>query len=199
MTLLLSRRSALRLAAASAVTLAAPASLMAAPISYRLNPGRSRVGFGVKLGGDTLTGQMPVSNADLSLDFDNIGSSRVSVTLNAAATKMGVFFATEAVLAPGLLDTARHPRIQFQSTRVRQGPSPAEAIVDGNVTIRGVTRPVTLTTILTQDRATLGQENPELTLNLKGTVDRTDFGMTAYNGLVGPQVTLDIRASIKRG
>jgi len=71
--------------------------------------------------------------------------------------------------------------------------------VDGNVTIRGVTRPVTLTTILTQDRATLGQENPELTLNLKGTVDRTDFGMTAYNGLVGPQVTLDIRASIKRG
>jgi len=70
---------------------------------------------------------------------------------------------------------------------------------DGNVTIRGVTRPVTLTTILTQDRATLGQENPELTLNLKGTVDRTDFGMTAYNGLVGPQVTLDIRASIKRG
>jgi len=95
MTLLLSRRSALRLAAASAVTLAAPASLMAAPISYRLNPGRSRVGFGVNLGG--------------------------------------------------------------------------------------------------------GQENPELTLNLKGTVDRTDFGMTAYNGLVGPQVTLDIRASIKRG
>jgi len=51
MTLLLSRRSALRLAAASAVTLAAPASLMAAPISYRLNPGRSRVGFGVNLGG----------------------------------------------------------------------------------------------------------------------------------------------------
>jgi len=194
----LTRRTFFELGAATLITATLPGPAIAAPITYRLNPGRSRVGFGVELGNDALTGEMPVRSADLALDFNQIGNSRVSVVLNAANTRMGVFFATEAVLAPDLLDVARHPTIAFQSTRVRQGPSEAEAIVDGNVTIKGVTRPVTLTTVLTQDRATLGQSNPELTLILKGTVNREDFGMTAYRGLVGPRVSLDIRARIQR-
>ena len=192
------RRSVLSFFAASSLSTLVPAQLSAAPLVYRLNAGRSNVGFGVSLGNDTLTGSMPVRGADLSLDFNNIRNSRVNVTLNAAATKMGVFFATEAVLSSDLLDVGRFPTIQFQSTSVRQGATPSEAIVDGNVTVRGITRPVTLRTQLTQDRSTVGQDNPELTLILRGALNRDDFGMSAYRGLVGPTVQLDIRASITR-
>lgn len=192
----LSRRRALIWGASSLLTAALPAT--AAPIAYRLDAGKSRVGFGVQLNTDTLTGDMPVQSANLALDFAQISQSRVDVTLNAAGTRMGVFFATDAVLGPDLLDTARFPLIRFQSTAVRQGATAAEAVVAGNVTIKGVTGPVTLNTVLTQDRATLGQDNPELTLILRGSVDRRDFGITAYAGFVGPRVDLDIRASIRR-
>lgn len=198
MSHIISRRAALSLFGAATISATLPSFAAAAPLTYQLNAGRSNVGFGVSLGSDTLTGSMPVRSAELSLDFNDITNSRVNVTLNAANTKMGVFFATEAVLSSDLLDVARHPTIQFRSTSVRQGATPSEAIVNGNVTVRGVTRPVTLRTQLTQDRATVGQANPELTLNLRGALNREEFGMSAYKGLVGPTVQLDIRASIKR-
>ena len=195
MSLLFTRRSVFSIVVAGAL---APVTLAAAPTTYRLDAARSNVGFGVSLGGDTLTGAMPVQSADLSLDFTTISNSRVNVTLNASGTKMGVFFATDAVLSADLLDVTNHPTIQFRSTSVRQGATPSEAIVQGDVTVRGVSRPITLTTQLTQDRATVGQANPELVLILSGAINREDFGMTAYRGLVGPMVQLDIRASIKR-
>ena len=194
----LSRRAVLTILTTSTVAASLPSLSTAAPIPYQLNAARSNVGFGVSLGNDILTGSMPVRSADLSLDFNSIANSRVNVTLNAAGTKMGVFFATDAVLSPDLLDVARHPTISFRSTAIRAGASPSEAVVSGNVTVRGVTRPVTLRTQLTQDRATVGQSNPELTLILRGDLNREDFGMTAYRGLVGPVVQLDIRASITR-
>lgn len=192
----LSRRRLFALTAASIMVPALPA--VAAPITYRLDASRSHVGFGVDLNGDTLTGSMPVRGADVQLDFNQIGNSQVSVTLDAANTRMGVFFATDAVRGPDLLDIARHPNITFRSTSVRQGPTEAEAIIEGNVTIKGMSAPVSLRTLLTQDRATLGQDNPELVFILKGSVDRNAFGITAYKGLVGPLVSLDIRASITR-
>ena len=194
----MSRRTVLSLFSATAVSAAMPTVALAAPLAYQLNAGRSNVGFGVSLGNDTLTGSMPVRSADLSLDFNDITKSRVNVTLNAAGTKMGVFFATDAILSPDLLDVSRHPTIQFRSTSVRQGATPSEAVVTGNLTVRGVTRPVTLRTQLTQDRSTVGQSNPELTLILRGALNREDFDMSAYKGLVGPTVQLDIRASITR-
>lgn len=194
----MSRRTVLSLFSATAVSAAMPTVTLAAPLAYQLNAGRSNVGFGVSLGSDTLTGSMPVRSADLSLDFNDITKSRVNVTLNAAGTKMGVFFATDAILSPDLLDVSRHPTIQFRSTSVRQGATPSEAVVTGNLTVRGVTRPVTLRTQLTQDRSTVGQSNPELTLILRGALNREDFDMSAYKGLVGPTVQLDIRASITR-
>lgn len=192
------RRSVIVMASLAMATSIIPTRPSAAPITYRLNSTRSNVGFGVSLSGQPFTGSMPVQSADLSLDFNDISQSRVNVTLNAARTKMGVFFATDAVLGADFLNVAVHPTIQFRSTSIRQGATPSEAIVRGNVTVRGVTGPVTLRTQLTQDRATLGQSNPDLTFILRGQINRQDFGMTAYSGLVGPMVNLDIRAVITR-
>lgn len=195
---LMTRRTMFLLGAATAAQTLAPLPAMAAAQSYRLDAARSNVGFGVSLGEQIFTGAMPVRSATLMLDFDDISRSRVDVTLNAAGTKMGVFFATEAVLSPDLLDVARNPNITFRSTAVRQGATPSEAVVTGNLTVKGVTKPVTLRTLLTQDRATVGQANPELTLNLRGQMNRHDFGVSAYRDLVGPMIRLDIQARIKR-
>lgn len=196
MPLLLNRRNALVWGSSSLIAAALPAT--ATPITYALNADQSRVGFGVQLNSDTLTGQMPVQSANLSLDFSQISQSRVDVTLDASRTRMGVVFATNAVTGPDLLDTARFPVIRFQSTAVRQGATAPEAIITGNVTIKGITGEVILNTVLTQERATVGQDNPDLTLILRGSIDRRDFGVTSYAGLVGPRIDLDIRASLRR-
>ncbi len=196
MSSLLSRRRMLGLTATS---LLFPAlSAHAALIPYQLMSSQSSVGFGVDLGNDRLVGSMPVRAADLALDFNDVSRSKVAVSIDAASVRMGVFFATDAVRSADLLDVARHPTISFRSRTIRAGASAAEAVVQGDVTIKGVTAPVTLNTVLTQERSTVGQDNPPLTLNLSGAVNRLDFGLTAFQQFVGPRVTLDIRAQIRR-
>ncbi len=196
MSSLLSRRQMLGLTATSMLFPAL--SVHAAPIPYQLMAAQSSVGFGVDLGNDRLVGSMPVRAADLALDFNDVSRSKVAVSIDAANVRTGVFFATDAVRSADLLDVARHPTITFRSRAIRAGASAAEAVVQGDVTIKGVTAPVTLNTVLTQERSTVGQDNPPLTLNLSGAVNRLDFGLTAFQQFVGPRVTLDIRAQIRR-
>ena len=115
---------------------------VAKPLPYSLDNQTSQVGFTITMGGTPLKGLMPVTRADLLLDFDRAANSKASVTLNAAAARMGLPFAADAMRGPTILDTARFPDITFTSTRIRaQGTG---AIIDGRITIRGVTRPIRL-------------------------------------------------------
>ena len=57
----------------------------AAPLTYALEPAISIVGFETDFGPDKITGQMPITAADLTLDFQNVAASRVSVTLDASS------------------------------------------------------------------------------------------------------------------
>ena|ERR1700754_855306 len=80
------------------------------------------------------------------------------------------------VLGPEFLDAERHPAITFRSTAVRlDGDGGAE--VDGELTIRGVTRPVTARGRYETPRAAaFGGELAAFALYT--TIDRRDFGIT---------------------
>jgi polyisoprenoid-binding protein YceI len=76
--------------------------------------------------------------------------------------------------SPDFFDVARYPEITFQSTSVElQGD---EVVVQGDLTIKGITKPVELkghflgtgTDLVGSDR---------IALELSGTIDRTDFGL----------------------
>ncbi len=181
------------LLALALLTLATP--LAARPLAYALDQSRSEVGFRITMGQQPLKGTMPVTRADLSLDFDHAAASRVSVTLSPAAARMGLPFATEAMKSPTVLDTARFPDIRFESTRVRALPDGAS--VEGRITIRGVTRPVTLTARLFRPPGTAKGARDALTIRLTGRVRRGDFGATGFADLVGDEVRLDITAHIR--
>src|SRR5690606_14351423 len=120
-----------------------PGEAGARPLHYTLDPATSEVRFAIDLtqGGD-IRGRMPVAAAALTLDFEAAAQSRVQVTLDPAHARTNLPFATQAMKGPEVLDTGAHPQIRFESTRVRADGD--GAIIDGQVTIRGVTRPITL-------------------------------------------------------
>lgn len=70
---------------------------MAAPAHYTLQPEASTVGFQTAFGVDTITGQMPITSADLTLDFANVAASKISVVLNAAGADASFPFAAQAM------------------------------------------------------------------------------------------------------
>ena len=173
-----------------------PGAVLAGPESYRLDAESSTVDFTYELDGSQKTGRMPVQSADLLLDLDNLSASRVLVTLNADRARAGFIIATEAMKSRNVLNTQKFPEIHFRSTMIRGDRQNAD--VDGNLTIRGVTRPTTLKARLFRQRGTDLYDRNNLLVELTGTIQRSDFGAIGFENLVGDAITLRIMARITR-
>lgn len=173
-----------------------PLPVYAIPVAYSLQAEASSVGFALDFGKDQITGQMPVTLADLTIDFDRLANCRFDVALDVTGTTASFPFAEQALKGPKVLDAAAFPGITFRSTAVRaEGDG---AAVDGIITIRGVEKPITLTATIYRQQGTVEGDRSLLTVHLVGAINRSDFGATGWSDMVGDQVRLDITARIAR-
>lgn len=185
----------MRLILILALMLAAGAAF-ATPATYHLQPDLSSVGFETDFGPDKINGSMPVTRADLTLDFAHVSASKVSVTLNAAGASASFPFAAQAMKGPKVLDTAQFPAITFVSTDVKQEGQ--AATITGTITIRGVAKPASFHAEIYRQQGTIDGDLSHLTIRLTGTVLRSAFGAVGWNDMVGDEVRLTILARIER-
>ena len=173
-----------------------PASLWAAPTHYSLQPEGTVVGFSTDFGKDQITGHIPITSANLQLDFDAPGNSTIDVVLNVGAADASFPFAAQALKGPKVLDSAAFPQISFTSGKIRAEGEGAR--VEGQITIRGVTRPVVLFAQFWQQSGQVAGDLRLLKIRLNGSVMRSDFGAVGWADMVGDEVRLDILALIER-
>ena len=106
-----------------------------------------------------------------------------------------------SVLGPEFFDAERHPEIMFRSTAVRLADD-GRAEVDGELTIRGVTRPVIASGDYTSPRLSSFGEIAGLQLHAR--FDRRDFGfdwqmqLPGGGDAVGWDVEVDIDLLLRR-
>ena len=179
---------------ALALTIALGGPALAKPVPYLLQPEESSVGFETDFGPDLISGAMPVKSADLILDFDSVANSRIDVTLDVTNAQASFPFAAQAMKGPKVLDAQGFPEMSFHSTAIRRDGDGAR--VEGALTIRGVTRPVTLQASIYRQKGTGAGDHRRLTVQLKGSVRRSDFGATGWSDMVGDEVRLTILARI---
>ncbi len=173
-----------------------PAPLAAAPADYLLDKERSSVSFTYRFGDAPSRGSMPVEAARIRLDPRNIANSSVSVTLRADRAEAGFFLTNRIIRGSGVLDARAHPLIRFESTRILGTLS--DAVVEGNVTIRGVTRPMTLNARLFRPEGSDPGDLSRLSIRLTGAFNRRDFGADGYSALVGDEIGLRIVVRLER-
>ncbi|MGH7322248.1 MAG: YceI family protein [Candidatus Rokuibacteriota bacterium] len=134
----------------------------------------------------------------LDFDPDRPQEARAEVTIDAATLWSGEPERDDHLRSEDFLDVARYPTITFRSTRV----DPAarnEYTVTGDLTIRGVTRPVTLDVrYLGQGRSPFDDTRVGFTATTR--IDRHDFG-ASWNAdmqdggvVVGDEVFITIDA-----
>jgi polyisoprenoid-binding protein YceI len=188
------RPAALALAnfAVALLLMAMPAQ--AGTVAYRLDPAASTVAFETDFGPDKITGAIPLEEADLKLDFDNVANCTLAVTLNVTGATASFPFAAQALKGPKVLDAADHPRMTFQSTSVKRAGDAAD--VAGTLTIRGVSKAVTLKAQIFRPKGSADSDFSRLTVKLSGRVNRSDFGATGWSDLVGDEVRITITARI---
>ncbi len=110
----------------------------------------------------------------LELDSDPRRSS-VSATIEAASLDTRFPQRDAHLRSPDFFDVEKHPEITFASRTITGGGDAYE--VTGPLTLRGVTRDVTLhVTSLGQARDPRG--TPRMAFRARGSINRKDFGMT---------------------
>jgi polyisoprenoid-binding protein YceI len=115
----------------------------------------------------------------------------VDVTIDMKSVDTGSDLFDQHIQGADFLDTANHPTATFKSTKVIfDGDKPAR--VEGNLTIKGVTKPVTLsvTSFLAKPHPMLKKD--ALGANATAMIKRSDFNAGKYAPNVGDEVTLEI-------
>jgi polyisoprenoid-binding protein YceI len=141
--------------------------------TYAADPSHSSVEFAIRhMGLATVRGRA----ASVTATLDATGAAPV-VQGTVDATSLTTYDEQRDghLASPEFFDTARFPSIEFRSTDVSV-ESDGAAQVTGNLTIKGVTKPVELTGRVTGH----GQDpwgNERVGLDLEATLDRTEFGI----------------------
>lgn len=168
----------------------------AMPIGYELIKEGSLVGFSYRFGETEINGKFPQYDADITIDFENPSNSHVSVVLNTASAKAGFIFATQALRSKRVLDAAQYPNINFVSSAVH---ADGQAIaIKGMITVRGITKPLTLHAQLLRAPGTKPSERDDLRMRITGKINRHDFGASGFPNDVGDMLDIKIDVQIKR-
>ena len=115
----------------------------------------------------------------------------VDIVIDTKSVNTGFETFNEHIQGEDFLDTAKYPTATFKSTKVVfEGDKPTA--VEGNLTLKGVTKPVTLKVTAFQAMPHPMLKKDAIGANATTTVKRSDFNMGKYAPNVGDEVTIDI-------
>ncbi|MEP0708403.1 MAG: YceI family protein [Parvibaculum sp.] len=182
-----------RLAAASAA-LALLATPALAADTYRIDSSHVYVGFEVDhLGYSTTYGRFNDVSGTIVFDEENPEASSVTVEIDPASVDTGHTERDEHVRGKDLLNTAEYPEMSFTSTSIeRTGEETGK--ITGDLTLHGVTKPVTLDTTFTR-KGTYPMTEEEIVaigFNATTTIKRSDFGMDQWLEMIGDELPITI-------
>jgi len=167
--------------------------------TYTVDPGHTQIMFAYDhLGFSNNLGVISESTGTLTFDPKNPSTAKVSVDVPVANLRTGVAKLDEHLMKPEFFDSAKFPKATFVSTGVKvQG---TEAEISGNLTIKGITKPVTLDAqFYGAGKAPAmmgGKENVGFVATT--TVKRSDFNMGYGVPMVGDAVELKIVAAFQK-
>lgn len=143
-------------------------------------------------------GTIALKEATLTFGDDGIPSGTVTAVADAASVETKNDQRNAHVRSADFLDVENHPTIEFRSTGVRDFDG-EEFVLDGDLTIRGVTKPVTLKA----EFIGVGLDaygNPRAGFAATGSINRKEFGVNfsavfgVSNSVVSDKVDLTIEA-----
>ncbi|MEM6622547.1 MAG: YceI family protein [Pseudomonadota bacterium] len=177
-------------AVALTFTLMSPA--VGAPKTYKIDPDHAAIAFFVKhIGYARTLGQFLTTEGEFIYNEETQELGEVSIRVDAASVFSNHERRDGHIRNRDFLHVEEHPTITFTATG-GEAASETSGTVTGDLTIRGVTRPVTLD--VTLNRAApypFGHKRQTLGISARAVIKRSEFGMTyALPDLVGDEVEL---------
>ena len=181
------------------VLLSAPAFAAEAPPSatYDVDPVHSFVLFEVRhLGVSDAWGRFDDKSGTIVLDEADPSRSSVALDVVASSVDTGNERRDKDLRGPDFFNATQFPAISFKSTEVRRRDD-GVFLVRGNLTLHGVTKPLTLEVSKTGEGDDPWGGN-RVGFRTEFTVRRSEFGMTFLPDVAGDEVRLVVAVEAKR-
>jgi polyisoprenoid-binding protein YceI len=180
-----------QLSAALALVTLAAGSAVAAPVTYTVDGSHtfprfsySHFGYSTQLSSFGKTTGTVVFDAQAK-------TGAVDIVIDTTTVNTGFADFNGHIQSEDFLDTAKFPKATFKSTKVVfEGDKPAS--IEGQLTIKGVTKPVTLTVTSFQAMPHPMMKVPALGANAFVTIKRSEYNAGKYAPYVGDEVRIDI-------
>ena len=147
---------------------------------WAIDPVHSHVGFTVKhMMVSKVRGHFKIFDADIVTAEDPLKSS-FSARVDLRSVDTGQEQRDNHIRSADFFEVESHPEMTYRSTGIQPGPGGASFVVDGELTIRGVTRQVPLTL----EVEGFGPDpfgGTRAGFSLSGEINRSDFGVS-FNG-----------------
>lgn len=173
------------------------ASTTANKTSWKLDPSHTTVEFSAKhLMITTVKGRIADVAGTIVIDEQNPQNSSVEATLNAASLDTRTDQRDQHLRSADFLDVEKYPEIRFRSTRI-QGSKESFKLI-GDLTIRDVTKPVTLD-VEFEGRTRDPWGGERVGFSASGKIDRREFGLTWNQALEAGGVVVgnDVKISLE--
>ena len=166
--------------------------------TYAIEPAHTRILFSIDhLGFSTYYGDFTGASGTLQLSSPKAAGSTLTVSIPVTSVSTTNAKLDEELRAADWLDATKFPTMSFKSTSVTQ-TGPDTATVAGELTLHGVTKPVTLTAKFHGTGPNPMSKKVTIGFDVTGTIKRSDFGVDKYLPLIGDDVGLIISAAFEK-
>ena len=177
-------------AALLSALVAAPA--FAAPVEYTIDSNHTQVRFGWNhFGFSNLEGIFEKVSGTFVYDADNAAGSSVTASIDLSAIDTGVDKLNEHLATPDFFDVAKFGTATYKSTKV-SAAGEGKLTVEGDLTVHGVTKPVTLDVTVNKIGPHGMTKKPSAGFDATATIKRSDFGVGQYVPNVSDEIRLEI-------
>jgi len=163
---------------------------------WQLDPAHSSAQFAVRhMGISTVRGTFTKLNGSAHYDPADAKKDSVEVTIETASVDTRVEMRDNDLRSDHFFDVQKYPAMTFHSTKV-ESLGADKLKITGDLTIRGITKPVSLDVEGPTKPIDDGHGHLHMGVSATGTLNRTDFGMNGYQGIVGNEINLTIDAEL---
>jgi polyisoprenoid-binding protein YceI len=170
----------------------------AQPETWQLDPAHSSAQFAVRhMGISTVRGAFTKLSGSTTYDPTDPSKTSIDISIDANSVDTRVEMRDKDLRSDHFLDVTKYPTITFKSKQIQAaGPDKLKAI--GDLTIHGVTKEATLDI----DGPSKPVKDPRGKLHVGAsattTINRTDFGITGYQGMIGNELPITIDVELVR-
>ena len=160
--------------------------------TYKVEPAHTQLGFSIShFGFSDFSGLFSGASGTLELDPNKLSIAKLDVSVPVQSVLTTVPPLTEALKGDQWFDAAKFPNATLVSTKVTKTGADTAAIL-GDLTLHGVTKPVTLNARLIGSGTNPLDKSFTVGFEATGTIKRSDFGIKQYLPLLGDDVALKI-------